>query len=83
MSQPTPLPEPDITLVTRGEDPTRIHSFQCILAYGKAEHERGLEDAAVAAWSHYMDTCYKRNIGPANQDWWCATKAIRELKGKP
>jgi len=35
------------------------------------------EACAVAAWSHYMDTCKSGNIAPAAFVHWCCASAIR------
>jgi len=47
------------------------------------DYLRGLEDAAVAAWMHYMDTCKKHGHGPDVERIrdFCAADAIRKLKG--
>ena len=53
--------------------------YKDALKYGQACREQALEEAAVCAWSHYMDTCKANNIAPASSERWLASK-IRSLK---
>lgn len=39
-----------------------------------------LEAAAVTAWTHYMDTCKKRGIAPADCEHWLVATPIRALE---
>ena len=39
-----------------------------------------LEEAAIVAWNHYMDTCKQRKIPAAQHDHFIAATAIRNLK---
>jgi len=41
-----------------------------------------LEEAAVIAWNHYMDTCKKKGISPVTFQDYCAASAIRAIKDK-
>lgn len=36
------------------------------------------EQCAVAAWSHYMDTCRRLQIGAATAEEWNATASVRK-----
>lgn len=35
------------------------------------------ENAAIASWSHFMDTCRAKRIAPAEVGEWCAAGAVR------
>ena len=37
-----------------------------------------VEKCAVVAWAHFMDTCRKKRISPADWGDWCAADAIRK-----
>lgn len=85
--EPMTLQELDCYLdPTDSPDPGKVYSQQALdaarLAGFEAGRRKGLEEAAVAAWSHYMDTCRKFATGPDVVPDWCAAKAIRELTNK-
>lgn len=75
-----PLPEPHTVTVLHDipyytADQMREYAKE----YGEACRKQALEEAAVAAWDHYMDTCKKRGLPAATQDHWMACDAIRSL----
>ena len=37
-----------------------------------------VEKCAVVAWAHFMDTCRKKRISPADWGDWCSANAIRK-----
>ena len=37
-----------------------------------------VEKCAVVAWAHFMDTCRKKRVSPADWGDWCAADAIRK-----
>lgn len=41
-----------------------------------------LEQAAVIAWNHYMDTCSANRVPPAAFQGWLAAGAIRKMIGE-
>ena len=51
-----------------GEGPTQL--VRCIEAAVR-------EQCAVAAWSHYMDTCRRMGIGPGVAEEWNAVASVR------
>ena len=71
------LPE----LKTDSEDRLGLEAVSVALKkYGQACRDQALEEAAVCAWSHYMDTCKSNNIAPASCERWLTSEKIRSLK---
>lgn len=64
-----------MNFTTRGSQP--IEKIELLI---KLVRNAALEEAAIAAWNHYMDTCNKNKIAPASQERWLASQPIRNLK---
>ena len=73
------LPEPDFTF-SDGEG--SCYYAETLRARDIEVAKAVLEAAAVTAWTHYMNTCKKRKIAPANFEEWLAAGAIRALEIK-
>ena len=56
------------------------HTEESLQAYDKACREQALEEAAVCAGIHYMDTCKSKNIAPASNEQWLVSEKIRSIK---
>lgn len=41
-----------------------------------------VEKCAVTAWNHYMDTCLKSKLAPAEHNKWNATRSIRSIQSQ-
>ena len=54
---------------------------QDILSFARAIEEQARreerEACAVAAWTHYMDVCKRRNLNPADHEHFLSAAAIR------
>jgi hypothetical protein len=54
--------------------PQELETFAKLVANYK------LEEAAITAWSHYMDTCKSRKLPPASFEHFISSSKIRSLK---
>ena len=61
---------------------TKISSVQNLINLINLVRTEALEEAAVIAWNHYMDTCKKKGISPVTFQDYCAASAIRAIKDK-
>ncbi len=54
--------------------PKSLQTFAKLVANYK------LEEAAITAWFHYMDTCKSRKLPPASFEHFISSSKIRDLK---
>lgn len=59
------------------------HHDDFIRAVEAAARREALEEAAQAAWRHYMDECKRKGINAAHYGEWIASNTIRALLAQP
>ena len=56
---------------------------QALADFTAKVRNEAIEQAAVASWVHYMDTCKRLKMHPSEHGEWLCTEAIRNLKELP
>ena len=87
-NQLPPLPTPKFTEMIRGvpcitvtehEHLMRAYALQILaLRPERVPMTDEVEKCAVVAWAHFMDTCRKKRVSPADWGDWCSANAIRK-----
>lgn len=60
-----------------------IEEHKTVKAFSNVLRNEAIEQAAVASWMHYMDTCKRLKMHPSEHGEWLCTEAIRNLKELP
>ena len=64
MPLPTPAVQPSELIPGAGGALGALYTAEQMKAYGQVCRETALEEAAICAWNHYMDSCKVNNIAP-------------------
>ena len=60
-----------------------ITPSQALKAFSNVLRNEAIEQAAVASWMHYIDTCKRLKINASEHGEWLCADAIRNLKELP